>query len=347
MQKTKYYSWNSGKLPKGCQLCVKGEKLVLFITGLCPRNCFYCPISDQKYKKDVIYADEWPIKKEKEVIEEAKLIGAKGAGITGGDPFSVINRTVKYIKLLKKTFGKKFHIHIYTSLDLINDKKLNKLYKAGLDEIRIHPEIYNDKLWNKIKLIKKYNWDVGVEIPSIPNAKRQTEELINYFKDYIDFLNINELEFSDNKTQKLGTFVPKDRFSYGVKGSEEFAKHLLKNYEKEIKNIHYCTAKLKDRVQLGNRLKRRAKNIATKFDRITKEGTLIRNVIYTKNPKKTKKLLKDLIQGKDLIEDKDRLIISRQILNKYKESLKKLKLKLAIIEEYPTYDRMPVEVEFI
>ena len=84
MQKTKYYSWNSGKLPKGCQLCVKGEKLVLFITGLCPRNCFYCPISDQKYKKDVIYADEWLVKKEEEIIEEARLIGAKGAGIKAG-----------------------------------------------------------------------------------------------------------------------------------------------------------------------------------------------------------------------------------------------------------------------
>lgn len=347
MQKTKYYSWNSGTLPKGCQFCVKGEKLVLFITGLCPRNCFYCPISDQKYKKDVIYADEWPIKKAEEVIKEAKLIDAKGAGITGGDPFSVIERTVKYIKLLKKAFGNKFHIHLYTSLNLINDEKLNRLYNSGLDEIRIHPEIYNNKLWSKIKLIRKHNWDIGVEIPSIPNTKKQTEGLIDYFKDKIDFLNINELEFSDNKTQKLGTFVPKDRFSYGVKGSEEFAKYLLKKYEKEIKNIHYCTARLKDRVQLGNRLKRRAKNVATKFDKITKEGTLIRNVIYTKNPKKTIRLLKNLVQEKDLIEDKDRLITSRQILNKYRNKLKKLNLKPAIVEEYPTYDRMPVEIEFL
>ena len=60
MQKTPYHSYKIGTLSKGCQLCVKGSKLVLFLTGLCPRSCYYCPISDKKYKKDVTYADEWP-----------------------------------------------------------------------------------------------------------------------------------------------------------------------------------------------------------------------------------------------------------------------------------------------
>ena len=71
MKKTAYYSWKNGTLPKGCQMCVKGQKLVLFVTGLCPRNCFYCPISEKKHKKDVVYADEWPIKNEKEILKLA------------------------------------------------------------------------------------------------------------------------------------------------------------------------------------------------------------------------------------------------------------------------------------
>ena len=76
------------------------------------------------------------------------------------------NQTTKWqIKLvlrkLKKQFGKKFHTHLYTSLDLINDKTLEKLYKAGLDEIRFHLDLDNNKLWNKIKLAKKYNLSVN------------------------------------------------------------------------------------------------------------------------------------------------------------------------------------------
>src|SRR3989344_3367655 len=178
MQKTPYYSYKLGTLPKGCRLCVKGQKLVLFITGLCPRNCYYCPISDKKYKKDVIYADEWPATNIHQVIEEAKLIDAKGAGITGGDPLCKLWRTLFCIRQLKKEFGKNFHIHLYTSLNLINEKNLKQLRKAGLDEIRFHLDLDNSKLWAKIKLALKYSWDVGIEVPSIPKKEKQTKKLI-------------------------------------------------------------------------------------------------------------------------------------------------------------------------
>ena len=121
IKKTRYYSKIKGILPKGCRMCVKGEKLVLFITGFCPRRCYFCPLSEKKFGKDVVFADEWKIKNPdnpEELIKEAKLINAKGAGITGGDPLTKINRCVKYIKLLKKHFTKKFHIHLYTTLML-------------------------------------------------------------------------------------------------------------------------------------------------------------------------------------------------------------------------------------
>ena len=201
MEKTKYFSYKNKDIPRGCKLCVKGRKLVVFITGVCSNNCFYCPLSDEKYKKDVIYANEMPIKDLKDIIKEAKLCSATGAGITGGDPLTRFERTIEVIKLLKKEFGKKFHIHLYTPLNHINEEKIKKLEKVGLDEIRFHPNVDDDSLWKKVEL--KTNIPKCVEIPVIPTKKEQTIKLIKYIKEHIDFLNLNELEYSDTKHTNL------------------------------------------------------------------------------------------------------------------------------------------------
>ena len=137
MRESGYYSYFVGELPKGCQLCVKGAKLVLFTTGVCPRDCFYCPLSPWR-REDVIYANERPVKDELDILEEAKIQEALGAGVTGGDPLAKLERTVRYIQLLKENFGENFHIHLYTTGALATRDALGKLYDAGLDEIRFH-----------------------------------------------------------------------------------------------------------------------------------------------------------------------------------------------------------------
>lgn len=401
MQKTPYHSYKLGKLPKGCQLCVKGAKLVLFVTGLCPRCCYYCPISDKKYKKDVTYADEWPVKNIHQIIEEARLINAKGAGFTGGDPLCKEQRTLFCIRKLKKHFGKKFHIHLYTSPDLINETSLKRLYKAGLDEIRFHLDLENNKLWNKINLALHYNWDCGVEIPVIPKKEKNLKKIIIFLnninkesKNKIKFLNLNELEIADNKANKLLKlgYKTKNQLSYGVLGSEKLALKLLKFIEKnKIKlNVHYCTATLKDKVQLANRIKRRAKNIAKPFDIINKDGTLTKGAIYlhTLKPsfnykkklerlnkkeniiKKLNKIRNELIKDfkikKALIEvdnQKLRILTSTKVIKEIMDKVNKdllnnwlkdknlLKTKkdlcLAIVTEYPTYDGIILELEFL
>ena len=83
VSKNKYHSFNTGTLPLGCKLCVKGEKLVLFVTGVCPRACYFCPVSDEKIRKDCTFANEQEIISDEEVIREAENMNAKGAGITG------------------------------------------------------------------------------------------------------------------------------------------------------------------------------------------------------------------------------------------------------------------------
>ncbi len=370
--KTPYYSRRLGTLAKGCQQCVRGEKLVVFVTGICPRHCYYCPISDKKFQKDVIFANERPVKKVQEIIEEAKTSSSKGAGFTGGDPLARLDRTIKYIKALKKEFGNKFHIHLYTSFNLVNRKVLRRLYEAGLDEIRFHPDLDDERLWNRISHASEYDWDYGAEIPVIPGKIKETKKLMRFLDGKIKFLNLNELELSDGKASSLSErgYVPKDYLSYGAKGSDQMAKELLRYAQQSgfKYKVHYCTAKLKDKIQLSKRILRRGKNVKKKFDILTKEGLLVRGAIYdeTSIPDKKRKETKenylairklekmmrymerDVGVPKELYEldkEKKRILTNAGIVMKLSEEIKKQGLVPTIVTEYPTWDGLIIELE--
>ncbi len=377
VQKTKYHSWSAGKLAKGCRLCVQGRKLVLFVTGLCGQRCFYCPVSEHKFGKDVVYANEWQVSAPEnpvELVEEAKLTGAKGAGITGGDPLVNVDRCVAYIELLKEKFGKQFHIHLYTPLKLVNQERLQKLYYAGLDEIRFHPNLDDDSLWNNLNLARQFDWDIGVEIPVIPGYEEKTRKLIDFIAGKVDFLNLNELELSDTAAEHyqlhVKGFKPKDELSYGALGSQELALILVDYAARKGLAVHFCTAKLKDAVQLRNRIKLRAKNVALETDIVTKEGTLVRGCAYLPElspgigyrekvlKADRKRVMKNLDEMKaraerelglqTVLDDKKlRLLISAKTARKDAKELKKLGLVPAVVEEYPTADALEVEVEFV
>jgi uncharacterized protein len=378
--KTPYYSWRAGELADGCEHCVKGEKLVLFVTGLCSARCDFCPISDKKLYKDVIYANERPLKDENDtpaIIEEAEACNAQGAGITGGDPLVKLERTIRYIRLLKKTFGNKFHIHLYTPLVLVNEKSLSKLCEAGLDEIRFHPKLDKgaEADWPKIMLArnKKFKWKVGVEIPVIPRKEQETKLLIDFIADKVDFLNLNELELADNAVWRNRKDVKcKDELSYAIKGSDELAKKLLKYSASQGIRTHYCTCKLKDKVQLALRIKRRADNVKHEFDVVTPEGMLTRGAIYLPELKpgfgyheklnslsaiEKKKTLNKLIVIRDDILKQEELPSRLLLVDEYKLRLitsawlagiiKAKEVVRAIVTEYPTFDALELEVEFL
>ncbi|MEM1644243.1 MAG: hypothetical protein QXS70_07620, partial [Desulfurococcaceae archaeon] len=97
-----------GSLPPGCKYCLLGGKMVIFVTGLCLDNCWYCPISREKFGRKTIYVNEVRATSYSDVIDEAYRVGALGAGITGGDPISSLDVTVNMIMLLKEEFGEKF-----------------------------------------------------------------------------------------------------------------------------------------------------------------------------------------------------------------------------------------------
>jgi len=251
--------------------------MVLFITGLCGRNCFYCPVSERRRGKDAIYANEREVQSDVDLLYEARSMDALGTGITGGEPLMKLDRTLYYIELLKKTFGPAHHIHLYTSR-APSMRVLGQLAQAGLDEIRFHPPI---EMWDCFDHTPYYtalrNADAlglcaGVEIPAI----KRIPAILKALAECNAFLNLNELEFSETNCEALKArgFVPLES-NYGAIGSREIAQELISNTTRG----YFCPSTSKDGIQLRERLKRKAKRLARPFDEITEDGTLVYAVI--------------------------------------------------------------------
>jgi pyruvate formate-lyase activating enzyme-like uncharacterized protein len=346
INKTPYYSYNLNGIAEGCKYCIKGEKLVLFITGKCKSNCWYCSLSNKRKEKDIVMANERECKTVKEVIQEAKASKATSAGITGGDPLVCLNKTIKYVKALKKEFGKQFHIHIYLSTHLVDEKNLKKLSKC-IDEVRFHPLFLINKNeenadLNKIKKSmeifgKKNN---GIELPLIPEKKKEILNFILKAKDFISFVNFNEFELSETNFNQLTKNYSLESGGYRVKGSLEAGKWILTQLaKKKIKlNAHLCTAELKNNCQFVNRLKR---HIILPYGKKTSEGTVIYLAIYAKDKKDFKKMKKTIRGYVD--NKKSRIILSEEDA---KDMLNK-GIKIKRVEEFPTYDGIEVESEDI
>jgi pyruvate formate-lyase activating enzyme-like uncharacterized protein len=373
-EKTPYHSWKQGALTEGCERCVRGEKLVVFVTGVCPAKCFYCPISQEKKQNDLEYVNERKVEHDTDLIEEARASRATGAGFTGGDPLARLSRTVRWIRLLKQEFGSDFHIHLYTPLNLVTAERLQQLHEAGLDEIRFHPNLEDDRWWDRVELARSFDWVVGVEIPVLPDKVAVTKNLLEYLDKKIDFLNLNELEISELNEEffhQIG-YHTKSLESYGVEGSDEAAFALMEYATHFSYPVHYCTCTLKDLVQMGNRLKRRAQETKLPFDQVDEDGLVTRGVIYGNlvpgvgyekaienldEPTRKGEILmlrgvaKVLQQCFTLTEEeffidehKPRILLSAEWLI---EHIDDITAPAAIVTEYPTWDSFPIEIDFL
>jgi len=333
-----------GDLPRGCYFCTRGSKLVLFVTGKCKKNCWYCTISEKRWQEPVVLANEKEIKSDKEIIEEAKLIDAEGAGITGGEPLLDLKKTVHFIKLLKKSFGKKFHIHLYTARNDLTEKELKKLHGSGLDEIRFH--LQDD--WDVVKKALKFVWDVGVEVPVIPEDFEMLKKLILFCENSgVKFLNLNEFEFSDRNVAALieKGYEAKNDEPTAVKKSEEIAKKLLEFAKENTKklNVHYCSATTKNIHQLKKRWIRRANNIKKDYEIVDQDGFIVKGIIETDKPKDVlEKIIKKYKIESRLIKIKsDRVETSIYIAEMLTKREKNL--KIFIVKEIPIDETWEVE----
>jgi len=333
-----------GDLPRGCYFCTRGSKLVLFVTGKCKKNCWYCTISEKRWQQPITLANEREVKSDGEITEEAKLITAEGAGITGGEPLLDLERTIHFIELLKKSEGRNFHIHLYTARSDLTEEELKGLCDAGLDEIRFH--LQDD--WNVVKKALKFDWDVGVEVPVIPEDFEMLKKLILFCESSgVKFLNLNELEFSDRNVGYLTEkgYEIKDNEPTAVKNSEETAKKLLQFAKENTKrlNVHYCSAATKNIHQLKKRWIRRANKIKKDYEFVDRDGFIVKGIIETENPTDVlEKIMKKYKVEKRLMRVKgDKIETSIHIAEMLAK--KEKKLKIFMVKELPIEETWEVE----
>lgn len=348
--KTKFESYCNKDVAEGCKFCVKGEKLVLFMGGKCSRSCWYCSLSQNRKTTETAYANERPIKNTKDVIIEAKLNHSKGAGITGGDPLVYFSKTLKYARALKKTFGNKFHIHIYLPLVLVDKDKLLKL-KTCVDEVRFHPSFLNSKNdelkkeeFDKILLASKIFGvkNTGIEVPLIPEKAEEIFEFILRLEGKIGFANLNEFELSETNFERTTENYRLNSDTYTIRDSLKIGKKIIAKAKREkLKtNVHLCTAKTKDSYQFINRL--------LKYDILphgnrTNEGTVVYFVTMD-NSKKTENELKKFTKKYFNDKEKKRFIVDMDsVLQIFENS----NLKIARSEEHPTYKGERLEYSII
>ena len=344
-----------GALSPACAQCREGRKMVLFVTGLCRFRCFYCPVSERRNQLDVVYANERRVHSDQDVIDEAKAIGAGGTGITGGDPLGVIDRTEHYVRLLKSEFGPSHNIHLYTHEP--NPEKLRRLATAGLDEFRLHIPHY---LWGPLAadggayrsvLEAAPSWGIrrGVEIPVLPEKEAELRRLLRTLESIgVDFVNLNEMEFSETNEAKLHDrgYALDPRNGWGVRGSRAVAERIVREGGYHVP-IHYCSSRFKDGVQLKQRLLRRAERTAPPFAATTADGTVVFGVVEIGAGRDLGRAAAGIAAAQRLRPRDYRVDPERRRVELSSARLRRfargLRFPAFEVEEYPTADALEVE----
>lgn len=255
----------------GCTLCREGAKLVLFVTGRCDRDCWYCPLSAERKGRDRVWANDREVASDDDLLDEARAMSALGTGVTGGDPLLAMDRVVRYCGLLKSAFGTEHQVHLYTGRAPTDDE-LDAL--AGfVDEIRLHPphedweRIMQTPYPGAIRRARARGFWVGVEVPSLPGL-----EGLRPLLSLVDFLNINELEWGETSADGMRErgLALADPVSNAVEGARAWAAPLVGDPK-----VRFCSSAFKDAVQLRERMIRIAVNTARPFEEVTDDGTVV------------------------------------------------------------------------
>jgi len=305
----KSFVW--GDISPSCLDCPTGKGASTFPVSLkCNRDCFFCANKTQPNYYELQ-------DKTNDIIGQFKKTNAfykkmSSAGLTGGEPLLFPDECEKFLKYVKK-INKKTQTRIYTNGDLATEELMERLGKAGLDEIRfgLKPD-YNGnvepEVLKNLETTKKYIPRVMVEMPCKTGQLENMKKLLDKLEK-IGVWGINILEFLFplahvkeyvNAGFKVCLRPYRILFNYEyaggalpIAGSELECLELMKYAaEKKFKmGVHYCSLENKLTFQIY-RLNHKFKK--TPLEHFSKKDFFVRMArAYGQDANKVKKILDD------------------------------------------------------
>lgn len=285
---------HTGKLSPGCLICGEGYWSCMFINGLCTAHCFYCP-QDRKMKKERPPTEDGiTFEKAQDYADYLEKFNFKGVGFSGGEPLLIFEKLMEYLGKIRRKFGKKIYLWIYTNGDLVNQDKLKRLKEAGLNEIRFDISAKDYDL-RPVELAVNIINTVTVEIPAIPEDYEIVKKcLVKLQKIGVKHLHLHQLNATEynykNFSDRSYTFLHHP--SVPILESEITALKLI-SYAIDYKislPINYCSSVYKTRLQSKGKRERIAPLISEDFEEITSAG-YIRSLSVEGSPTKIKKIV--------------------------------------------------------
>lgn len=263
----------------GCRQCGGGTWSCLFINGKCNGHCFFCPSEQTSISEPVTNALRFTAPAD--YIDYLKAFGIKGVSISGGEPLLTLDRTLRFISAIQRSFGNEIYRWLYTNGLLLSREILEKLRDAGLDEIRFNlfAQHYDTE---KVKLATKYIDTVTVEIPAIPEDYELLCGLLPKLVDSgVKYLNLHQLRCT---TYNYQSFLERGyTFLHGpdatILESELTALKLIKVAADSGLRlpVNYCSFVYRDNFQSRRARLRSANCMAKPYEEITGTG-IIRNL---------------------------------------------------------------------
>ncbi|HPR33118.1 MAG TPA: radical SAM protein [Prolixibacteraceae bacterium] len=265
-----------GSLSPGCRICGEGDWSCLFVTGKCNASCFYCPArqDDDGIPQTQKLLFDTPEK----YAAYIRHFGVRGVSFSGGEPFLYFERTLAYLKAVRKLCDPSVYCWMYTNGILVSDEKLKQLADAGLNEIRfdLGAVNYQTRVLNQAA---RFIPNVTVEIPAVPGDSARLKEILPRLCDLgVSRLNLHLLRLTQHNAEKLlqhnYTYL---HYEQPVVAESELTALEIMQFVCEQKlpiGVNYCSFAFKNRFQKAGFRRIMAKRLALPGEAITENGFL-------------------------------------------------------------------------